>query len=494
MCAGNPRASQTQTSTRGVGHFTSDSPIHLHERMGGIVNKPQSSHSSTCGDCITEPETSRNQFFREHSKVLSSKRIGNIHPELRKLRLVLGCEYGRPKLIQYLTRTTQIQGLFEDENNSLQSLESAFMFNHFIAKFHISVIPSSDGPIGGIEDKNSRVDLRSYFAQIVVLTAISGFHNFLSSTEYADWLRYQTLLNESRSGSNNNSFRSESLRSISRLSSHHLATEIQNADYAKLLNKSHWIVALAHVLEDLPYPVSLLGKNKEPSSVCKPAISPSIVSFPSTHQHTTDAVPSPTMVLFGNSAFVEMVGYTREEIAQHHYDHYHRPSSSEAETEAGLAISDAIHFGSSLKIGTMCHPQAPLPPLLDLQSYLPLYDPERRCHYILVLHCDIWKHHQHSEYLQRLDILTDMLSQAVLPHRDHESTFLKAHFYSNHKSSSSQIKPHPTHSLSVGMSTISNSCSHGSFLTDSSPLETLQVHYERGHRSNDLAEPSPLEM
>jgi hypothetical protein len=457
--------------------------------MGGIVNKTSSAHSSSRDGARqqqVEPEISKNQFFRENSKILSSKRIGNIHPELRKLRLVLGCGYGRPKLVQYLTKTTQVQTLFENENNSsLHSLGSSFVFDHFIAKFHLSAsVPLASTADRGPDNYSDGANLQTYAAQLMVLTAISGFHNFLSSPEYADWLRYQHLLSESRSGSNNNSSSpSQSLRSVSKLSSHRLATEIQNSDFEKLLNKSHWIVALAHVLEDLPYPVSLLGKSKEP---------PSGPSSSAAQQQSsrTQSSSSPTMVLFGNAAFVEMVGYTREEIAQHSYDHYYRSSSSCSETaldpEDALAISDAIHFGTSLKIGTICHPQAPLPPLLDLQSYLPLYDPDRRCRYILVLHCDIWKHREHSEYLERLDILTDMLSQAVLPHRDHESTFLRAHFYSNHRprqpqppttltNPPSSCSATSTHSLIVGIATASHSSTYRSSLSDSGALKALQV-------------------
>ena len=235
----------------------------------------------------------------------------------------------------------------------------------------------------------------SEMSQILLLTAIVNYQKFSASEEHLEWIRYQYMLSEN----NSSSHRSESLRSVSIFSSSPLALEILHSNYENVLNKSHWIVALANVLQDLPFPATIFK---------------------------TDT----TMIHYANTAFVEMVGDSREEIAQHSHDIYHYSSLDPVSPPmCDPAISYAINNGSSVRIGTMFHPQAPLSPFLNLQSYLPIYDPEGHCNYYLVLHCDIWKHHQNPEYLQKLDLLTDLLSKIVIPNRARGDIFLKAYFY-----------------------------------------------------------------
>jgi hypothetical protein len=41
---------------------------------------------------------------------------------------------------------------------------------------------------------------------------------------------------------------------------------------------------------------------------------------------------------------------------------------------------------------------------MNLQSYLPLYDSDGICHSYLVLHCQLDKYSQHTEYLQKLHL------------------------------------------------------------------------------------------
>lgn len=126
-----------------------------------------------------------------------------------------------------------------------------------------------------------------------------------------------------------------------------------------------------------------------------------------------------------------MVGYSKDFIARNSYDLCHSSSRVEAQNHSDQLISEAIREDELLQIAIMNYPQSPLSPFMNLQSYVPLRDPCRQCHYIMVFHCDIWKHRKNTQYLQKLDIRIDMLSKAVIPHRDHGQAFLHKYFYSN---------------------------------------------------------------
>jgi hypothetical protein len=209
-----------------------------------------------------------------------------------------------------------------------------------------------------------------------------------------------------------------------------LSVGIRSSNSSKLLDQSDWILALAHILDDLPFPVTIISKEETEASLLLSLPMPTYVLSATV---STSANKKP-MILYGNKSFVQMVGYTSVEIAQHSYDKYHCSNpldlSSAALTSSPLStISEAIDLGTFLKIGTMFYPQPPLAPFLNLQSYIPLYDPDGICHSILVFHCDLWRYSQHKEYFHKLHLLTEFLSKAIIPHRDHANTFLKAHFY-----------------------------------------------------------------
>jgi hypothetical protein len=455
--------------------------------MGGIViksrtlfspNKPHTSPhrhlplplellSSTFSTTHHPPDpdpndTMKNKFFKEHAKILSSKTFGNIHPELRRLRLLLGCDYGRPKLIQFLTRTTPITSLLDHDEHLFHSLaDHSFVFDHFIAHFdlpeeyHHHPPHSKSSPHAAAVAHVSlvTVNLELFVSEIVALAAIANYQNFLLSSEHSDWVKYQQMVEDPRNGSNS-SYLSESLRSLSKHSSHRLAMGINQSDFGKLLSNSHWIVVLAHLLEEIPFPVSIVGKGKEVNAISRTPLTSTVSGrfhsplFLPASAINESASPESISILFGNSAFVDMVGETREDIAQHRFDYYHHPHSHDHQSSATLhsdpELTQAIHDGTSIKIGTMYHPLSPLAPFMNLQSYLPLYDPQGHCNYFLVLHCDIWKHHQNPEYLQKLDIFTELLSKTIIPYRDHGDIFLKAYFY-NLDDKGHRMKPHPSH-------------------------------------------------
>jgi hypothetical protein len=365
--------------------------------MGGAVQKSSqgwliqsSKNSSKTGNDVN---INREIFFTRYSRILSSSFEKKVHPELRLLRTILRCDFGRPKLIQFLLRQTSVLKYQTLELYGDRSWPSSNFTKQFLCSQSLSCIPSS------LPDEKSLCsnteDEQDQLPQIVLLAAISNYHKFSESEEHMQWIQYQYMLNEN----NNSSYQSESLRSVSRFSSSQLTEAILDSNYEKVLNKSHWIVALADVLQDASFPAFIFKKDT-------------------------------SMIHFANSAFVDMVGDSREEIAQHPHNIYHSLSAdSSSPLTCDPAIAYAINNGTSIKIGTMYHPQSPLTPFMNLQSYLPLYDSEGHCNYFLVLHCDIWKHHQNPEYLQKLDIFTELLSKAIIPHRDHEDIFLKAYFY-----------------------------------------------------------------
>jgi hypothetical protein len=374
--------------------------------MGGAVHKSaqwsttglsscfESRSSNKTKDKIESVNVSKEIFMTKNSRILSSNSEKKTHPELRLLRTLLRCDFGRPKLIQYLTRQTSIEKYQMVELYGSGSFLSSTFYQQFLCSQSFSCVPPSPSSAEERSIAMKTDDNEPEIPQITLLAAISSYHKFSGSEEYLEWIRYQYMLNE-----NHSSHQSESLRSVSRFSSSPLAEEILYSNYENILSKPHWIVALADALQDLPFPATIFKTDN-------------------------------SMIHYANSAFVNMVGDSREDIAQHSHDIYHYSSfDSSSPPMCDPAISYAIKNGSSIRIGTMYHPQSPLSPFLNLQSYLPIYDPEGHCNYFLVLHCDIWKHHQNPEYLQRLDILTDLLSKTVIPNRARGDIFLKAYFY-----------------------------------------------------------------
>lgn len=344
----------------------------------------------------------KSSFLVKNSKVLNSKSHGVIPPELRLLRTILSCDYGRSKFIQYLINQTPILLLYQNIPD-----EKRF-YQHFLSKYLKSSSTNSLLSHRNSSQVNlykSVSDIAKYDKYFILLCALSWYHSYISSPEHLEWMKYQYMIKESEEESSSHN----SIGSISEVSSHRLVRELQNLDYCKLLNKSQWIVAFAHVLEEIPYPTTIF--NKEDGRV-----------------------------LFANSTYVELVGYTREEITLFTHDKYHSPHG---ELDTDPAITYSINSGTSLKIGIMYHPKSPLTPFLDLQSYISLFDRDGHCHYILVLHCDIWKYRYNFDYLQKLDLLTDIVSKAVIPQRECGGVFLKAYFYntstSSHQTTESSI-------------------------------------------------------
>jgi hypothetical protein len=375
------------------------------KRMGGIVSRPAS---------LLE-ENSKQQFFKQNAKILASNCLKRTHPQLIMLRMILQCEYGRPKLIQHLIRTTAINSLLER-----YEIDNSFLVDDFKSKFQHHLLEST---VADQWMRNYSTDLLvnfdDYIPQFIVLAAISAYHSFLKSPEHTEWLRFQHMLTQS---SSSNSERIKDLTSVSKFSSHRLAMAVRNSNYNQLLTKSHWIVALADLVDRLPFPVSILGRDRD---------------YNLTTSQTTTSSTAPINFLYGNELFVQMVGYTQEEIAQHPYDKYHSPATNEGDgetiptvsTSLFAALSEALNLDTKLRIGTLYFPRPPLAPFLNLQSYLPLFDPDGNCNFFFVVHCNLWRHHRDSEYIQKLDFFTEILSKAIIPHRESAFTFLKSYFY-----------------------------------------------------------------
>jgi hypothetical protein len=392
----------------------------------------------------TLEDNSMVRFFQKQEKVLASNSLKRTHPHLLMLRMILQCDYGRPKLVQHLMRTTAINALLDiDSSNGHSDGTSASIVNDFKSRFYFSDPDQGCGKLPiGVNFEDLQINYRTYLPQFIVLTAISAHHSFLQSQEHTEWLRYQHMCDHGEK-EKSVSEQSETLISTSKLSSNHLVIEIENLHFGQLLNKSHWIVAFAHMLETLPFPVSILGRDRDAFPPSTSAISQNF--------STTVTGATPMVFMYGNESFVQMVGDLREEIAEQPYDKYHSfspplhvPASSSPKWEESLsprlpssdhaAISEALALETSLRIGTLYYPRSPLTPFLNLQSYLPLRDSDQICNFFLVVHCDIWRHQRDSKYIQRLDVFTEILSKAIIPHRESAFTFLKAYFYHNHSS------------------------------------------------------------
>jgi hypothetical protein len=301
-------------------------------KMGGVVQRTSPS------SFLETSQKDMEIFFEKKSRILSSKLFGRTHPQLVLLRMILKCDYGRPKLIQYLMRTTSINEFFIHQDH--------FESNFFISKFDISSITPPPTLLEHLSTESSQLqpqlqspselDLESSLPQIILVTILSTYHNFLTSPEHKEWLTYQHMMKETKSHSIQ-SFHTESMRSISMFSSHRLVYEIRKLNFIQLLNKPDWIVAIAHLLETLPFPISILAKDLHinHSSLSLHTFSrsmslnysptPSPVD-PSPHQFQ----PSPTL-FYANSSFVKLVGYNRIQIAQHSYEKYFSPSSSSSD-------------------------------------------------------------------------------------------------------------------------------------------------------------------
>jgi hypothetical protein len=382
--------------------------------MGGIV--PAISRSQRVDDGIRGITT----FFRDNVKVLSSQHCKKEDPHLVMLRMILGCDYGRPKLIQYLLRTTPILYFVSGENNWFkEDLEdSSFIVEDFISKFAISnsSVDSESGARG--YETLSVSELKSSSPFLILITVVASYQSFLKTQEHSDWLKYQQMMSSTRYSNSANFARTP----VSSFSCSQIEAEIQSVDYREFFHQSFWIVALASLLDKIPFPVSILGQTistdtPNSNNLATPLASPS-------DSHDSVAT-SALMIFFANNAFVEMVGETREEMA-YPFDKYLRPQ--EYSTSSSDDLPPSIDFKSLSRIGVQFYPHPPLKPFMDLQSRIPLRDLQGECHYVLVMHCDI-RRFRHSEYLQTLGRLTDILSQAVIPQREHSHTFLRAYFY-----------------------------------------------------------------
>jgi hypothetical protein len=409
------------------------SPFHAHTTLGRTDSNHKTSIPISRSDLIgptTEHDQHQHQtqnFFLENRKVLSSQIWKKNDPHLVMLRMILGCDYGRPKLIRYLLRTTPILDYLPRKNWFQEVKGDSFVVEDFISKFDIFSSHTGSFWNGFEADPVPVTDMNSFCPSCILITAISCYQSFLKSQEHADWLKYQQMIGSTLYSNSVNVVQSP----VAGDSVHRISIEILNSGYQELLKKSYWIVALACLLDQIPFPVSILGErtNSEP-----PKTRSLFAHTPSVENGSVSATPTTTtMIFFGNNAFVEMVGDTREEIAHNPFDKY-------CSAPAGPPPDNpppSIDFATPSRVAVMFYPRPPLKPFLDLQSRLPLRDPEGDCPYVLVMHCDIGRFRENSEYLQMLGRLTDILSQAVIPQREHSSTFLRAYFYHQ------QELPHP---------------------------------------------------
>jgi hypothetical protein len=249
-------------------------------------------------------------------------------------------------------------------NNWFGANSDSFVVDDFISKFDIL-----DAHVTFVSESSDSVPIaamNSFSPFCILITAVSCDQNFLKSQEHANWLKYQHHINHSHSHSCPQT-------PVTSLAFRLIFIEILKSGYQELLKKSYWIVALACLLDQIPFPVSILGEitNSEPPKT-KSLFAPLSVTSQTSSDSLTASLQSPTtMIFFGNNAFVEMAGDTREEIARNPFDKY----CSAPDGPPPDNPPPSIDFATPSRVAVMFYPRPPLKPFLDLQSRLPLRDP-----------------------------------------------------------------------------------------------------------------------
>lgn len=337
--------------------------------------------------------------------ILALQSPGNVkyHPELRKLRLLLTCEYGKPKFIKYLFRVTPITGeiLLEHQLNVI----------NFISKFEImddmpeplnEDVFSSDLPI--------HLSVSNCLTNILILLGICHFSSFMKSTEGEDWIRYQHLLTEAHYPHNTYGERkslSESTIALTRARSHEFVQGVTDNEIMALMNKPQWIVTLARTLDALPFPVS-------------------IHRVETLYQmgNTSHRYP----LLYANYYFLEMTGYSNQKLAGCDFDFLEK--SNELQSPGFQLITNSFHSGTKLRIGRV-HYRANGEPFHNYLTFQPLHDMNNSYKFMIIVHCDITAKGNDSHYLHKVNLFAETMLPTCIYCTENESSCLLSYF-ANH--------------------------------------------------------------
>jgi hypothetical protein len=385
-------------------------------------------------EAIERPKSSR-QITGEIGGSLSPRKLAVHHPELRKLRLILTCDYGRPKFIKFLFRLYPICGEILRENH-LNELNYAMKFV-IVDELIDPTAPSAPAgsTIGRIASSPTFFDLpiqilvNSCLTSVLVLVGITYFTSFLSSSEYERWIRYQQLLTEAHNVNlsqslDPNSSSAESTRALAQARHHALVQGVNYDDIIGLMNKPQWIVTFARCLDHIPFPISIHSGPTPPTTSLQHHFA---------HQPSS---PSRHPLLYANFAYLEMMGHSNKQLGGCEYNFFDH-STTEADDQSGgvTLMSDAMEFGRSLRIGrNNCRhrafpsssPSSSSParaPLVsheeifqNFQTYQPLLDGEDGVYqFMIVTHCDLTRRRNDSQYLHKIDLFAESLVPSHMP-------------------------------------------------------------------------------
>jgi hypothetical protein len=326
------------------------------------------------------------------------------HPELRKLRLILTCDYGRPKFIKFLFRVVPVcvEILTEHQTNATD-----FMANFDITDDlheNLSEISTTDAAV----DLPVQLLVNGCLLSILILVGITYFDSFISSPEGEDWVRYQQLLTNTNHAENayheNSNSMSESTRELSQARSHALVQLVNYDEIIAFMNQPLWLLTLARSLESLPFPISIHGTREM-------QVNDHSVAFP---------------LLYANLAYLEMSGFTKRQLIG--TEHNHLDESPEIISSGSLLIANALKAGTKLRIGRM-NQRSNGQKFQNFMTFKPLCDMKNSYLFMIIVHCDLTKRGSDEEYLHKINLFAETILPSKTFCSELDSSSLSSYFY-----------------------------------------------------------------
>ena len=385
--------------------------------MGGVIGivgeysvKHQSNHSSDALQTFTRSITASHQLqLQQQQHPIQPKKHVIYHPELRKLRLILTCDYGRPKFIKFLFHTVPIccEILREQEMNVMNFISNFQMVEDLSENLNeISHSPSL------IAAANLPIQLlvNGCLTNILVLVGMTYFHLFTSSSEGEDWVRYQQLLTNTNHGNvfNDNSM-SESTRALSQARSHALVQCVNYDEIIALMNQPLWLVTLARTFDTLPFPISIHGTRNKRSA-----------AFP---------------LLYANLAYLDMSGYTAKQVIETEYNLLDDPT--EIFSRSSSLILDALKNGTALRLGKMNH-RAKGEKFQNFMTLKPLCDMSDGYKFMIIVHCDLTTRGTDHQYLHKINLFAETIVPSQIYCSELDSSDLSDYFCQTREEASRQ--------------------------------------------------------
>jgi PAS domain-containing protein len=375
-----------------------------------------------------------------------SRRNQTHHPELRRLRLLLTCDYGRPKFIKFILRVAPICGEMLRES---QLTELTFTLKFLVVDDLTAAAPSpssQDLTPSSYSDLPIQLLVNSCLTSVLVLVGITYFTPFIASTECEDWIRYQQLLTEVHSSTSASNARpqsrdisshSDSTRALSQARQHALVQAVSYDDIIALMNKPQWIVTFARCLDQIPFPVSIHAGPAPPAELQGLYV----------QQHVSPALHP---LLYANFAFLEMTGYTNKQLGGSEYN-FLELTEAEDQSNGSFLINNAMRLGRQLRIGrtnrrhiaasaraSTSVPASALAAVAsegeifhNFQSYQPLHDGVDGVYqFMIVIHCDLTHRRNDSQYLHKINLFAESLVPSHMPcSLDGDAHALLTYFY-----------------------------------------------------------------